>query len=162
VAHDIEVLRGIMSRLPVSDECHHLGSPLLSGRTPELDTQPLGPSTDWRAFEDQTWEGLTTRAAASAHENQRRLLTSPHIGNRIDADAEWSIPAGFCFRYPLLDPEVIQVALQVPERLLVLNGRTRTLIREAMRDLYPDLIYTRRGKFVSNPRRPEFRSVEQR
>ena len=100
------------------------------------------------------------RAAASAHENQRRLLTSPHIANRIDSDAEWSIPAGFCFRYPLLDPEVIQVALQVPERLLVLNGRTRTLLREAMRGLYPELIQNRHGKFVSHPRTPVFRAVE--
>jgi asparagine synthase (glutamine-hydrolysing) len=100
------------------------------------------------------------RAAASAHENQRRLLSSPHLANRIDSDAEWSIPAGFCFRYPLLDPEVIQIALQVPERLLVLNGRTRTLLREAMRGVYPDLIQNRHGKFVSHPQAPVFRAVE--
>lgn len=100
------------------------------------------------------------RAAAGVHENQRRLLSSPHIANRIDADAEWSIPAGFCFRYPLLDPELLQVVLQVPERLYVLNGRTRTLIREALRDLYPDLILNRRGKFTSHPKRPKFRPVE--
>ena len=103
---------------------------------------------------------LRLRAAPSAHENQRRLLSSPHITNRIDADAEWSIPAGFCFRYPLLDPEVIQVALQVPERLLMLNGRTRTLLREAMRGLYPELIQNRHGKFVSHPQAPSFRTVE--
>jgi asparagine synthase (glutamine-hydrolysing) len=105
-------------------------------------------------------DGRRLRAAASAHENQRRLLTSPHIANRIDSDAEWSIPAGFCFRYPLLDPEVLEVALQVPERLMVLNGRTRTLLREAMRGLYPDLIQNRHGKFVSHPQAPVFRAVE--
>jgi len=105
-------------------------------------------------------DGRHLRAAASAHENQRRLLSSPHIGNRIDSDAEWSIPAGFCFRYPLLDPEVIQLALEVPERLFVLNGRTRTLLREAMRGLYPDLIQNRHGKFVSHPQAPVFRAAD--
>jgi len=122
----------------------------LRGLSGEARTQAL------RLFRD----GRRLRAAASAHENQRRLLASPHIANRIDSDAEWSIPAGFCFRYPLLDPEVIDVALRVPERLLVLHGRTRTLLREAMRGLYPDLIQNRHGKFVSHPQAPVFRAAE--
>lgn len=134
------------------------GQLALSRVPPVLLDRASGPSGEVaRGILRQT---SSLRSAASPHENQRRLLSSPHIGNRIDADAEWSIPAGFCFRYPLLDPEVIQVALQAPERLFVLNGRTRTLMREAMRDLYPDLIYHRRGKFVSHPRRPEFRPLE--
>jgi len=62
VGHDIDVLvppdqagkagqalRGITSRLPVSDEYHHLGFRLSSGRTLELHSAPLGPRTGWRA-----------------------------------------------------------------------------------------------------------------
>jgi len=121
----------------------------------------LGLSGEARAVALRSYRASwRLRAGVGAHENQRRLLSSPHIANRIDADAEWSIPAGFCFRYPLLDPEVIQVALQVPERLLVLNGRTRTLLREAMRGLYPDLIQDRRSKFVSHPKPPVFRALK--
>jgi asparagine synthase (glutamine-hydrolysing) len=94
------------------------------------------------------------RQAASAHENQRRLLASPHLANRIGSDVEWSIPAGFCFRYPLLDPDLVSLVLAVPEPLFVLNGRTRTLLRQAMVGIYPEAIQRRHGKFVSHPRRP--------
>jgi hypothetical protein len=94
----------------------------------------------------------TLRGAASAHENQRRLLRSSHLGNRIAMDALWSVPAGLHFRYPLLDPDVLALALAVPERLFVMGWRTRTLLRTAMLGIYPELIQRRHGKFVSHPR----------
>jgi asparagine synthase (glutamine-hydrolysing) len=100
------------------------------------------------------------RQAPSLRENQRRLLASSHLANRIDLDSEWSVPAGFCFRYPLLDPELLGLVLAAPPRLFVQEGRTRTLLREAMRGIYPALIQQRHGKFTSHPRRPVFGRVD--
>ncbi|MEO8452888.1 MAG: asparagine synthase-related protein [Gemmatimonadota bacterium] len=99
------------------------------------------------------------RKAASARENQRRLLNNSHIGGRIDLDAEWSIPAGFAFRYPLLDPELLGLVLAAPERLCTVGGRTRTLLRHSLMGIYPELIQRRHGKFISHPQRPAFVSL---
>lgn len=96
------------------------------------------------------------RRAANPKTNQHRLLTNSHLAFRIEHDALWSVPAGFTFRYPLLDPDLLRLVLAVPGRLFVAGGRTRTLMRRALLGVYPDLIQERHGKFPSHPAQPIF------
>jgi hypothetical protein len=143
-----KVVVQLLGRLPPT-----AGYARLSRRTLEEILREVPPGlrrTLWRRHRARH----NLRGAPSARENQRRLLTSPHLANRIDLDAEWSVPAGFCFRYPLLDPELLGLVLAAPDRLSVVGGRTRTLLRQAMLGIYPELIQQRHGKFGSHPRRP--------
>lgn len=112
------------------------------------------PAETRRILRQRSLAQYRQRQASSGRENQYRLLNSPHLGVRIDHDAEWSVPAGIGLRYPLLDPGLISLVLAAPERLFVLGGRTRTLMRQALHGLYPELIQKRHGKFGSHPRAP--------
>ncbi|MEP7382361.1 MAG: asparagine synthase-related protein [Gemmatimonadota bacterium] len=96
------------------------------------------------------------RSAISARRNQYRLLHSAHLGVRTDDDASWSVPAGFVFRYPLLDPELLGVVLAAPSALCLRSGRTRGVLRGAMEGTFPPAIAERHGKFVPYPGRPVF------
>ncbi len=142
-----KVVRQSMGALPATP-----GAPPHRAAAADVQLADLPPAVRRELLQRQR-RHCRLRRAPSARENQCRLLASSHLALRIDQEARWSTPLGFAVRYPLLDPGLLTLVLTVPERLCILDGRTRTLLRQALLGTYPDLIHQRHGKFVSHPPR---------
>jgi asparagine synthase (glutamine-hydrolysing) len=49
-------------------------------------------------------------------------------------------------RVPFLEPGVVELALKIPGRYKVFSGEVKYILRQAMRDILPELIYKRNNK----------------
>lgn len=59
--------------------------------------------------------------------------------------------AGIEIRYPFMDRRLIELCLALPESQKLKNGVSRYILRESMKDILPNSIYTRMSKSILSP-----------
>lgn len=90
--------------------------------------------------------GVRSLAEALAHDTRHNLPALLRYGDRNAMAA--SVEA----RFPFLTPQIAEFALSLPDDYLFgRNGRTKRVVREAMRGLVPDQIVDRRDKIGFAP-----------
>ena len=113
----------------------------------------LRASTDGKLRPRGALEPLRRRAWAEKMQNTRELAL------HRQADLElWSLPAllryedrssmahGVEARVPFVDHDLVEHALRIPSQHLFNHGRSKSVLREAMRDVLPPTVRTRRTK----------------
>ena len=89
----------------------------------------------------------------SGRDNRWRLITSAHIAERAEIEAEIGAQHGLAFAYPLLDRRVVEFALSLPSEFFLAGGFGRRLFRDAMEGVLPAVVRLRRSKYSSFPSR---------
>jgi|GEM_PF-590568 len=77
---------------------------------------------------------------------ERAIITSPHIGHRLQDSAVGAIPYGFEYRYPMLDIRLVEFCLLLPSRFKRTQHVSRRMIRQAMDGRLPDQVRLRDDK----------------
>lgn len=125
----------------------------ITGKAPRLRNlrrRPLSPALR-RALAASSDQGL--RMVADGRENRWRLLSSPHITERAEIDAQVGARHGLAFAFPLLDRRVVEFVLSLPSELFFRDGVRRSLFRDAMTDVLPAKIRLRHNKLSPFPSR---------
>ena len=89
--------------------------------------------------------------AADGRENRWRLLTSPHISERAEKEAQIAARHGTALAFPLLDRRVVEFALTLPSEHFVRDGVRRRVFRDAMADLLPAKVWNEDRKLTAFP-----------
>lgn len=87
---------------------------------------------------------LTAAADGLAH--RLRYVTSPHISDRTEAYAARGAAAGIAFAFPLLDRRVVEFALSLPSEYFLRDGFQRSVFRDAMSGVLPEVLRGRHEK----------------
>lgn len=88
---------------------------------------------------------------ASAYGNRLKLFNNGHIAHRLENWALQGTPHGIQYSFPLLDRDLLEFAIRLPASFFLRNGIGRTIFREAMKDVLPESVRTRRLKFAPFP-----------
>lgn len=89
--------------------------------------------------------------APDGRENRWRLITSPHIAERLEVWAQTGARHGLAFAFPLLDRRVVEFALSLPSDLFLRDGFRRRPFRDAMVGVLPDRVRLRNQKYTPFP-----------
>lgn len=88
---------------------------------------------------------------ADGRENRWRLLTSPHIAERVENNAQIGARRGFAFAFPLLDRRVVEFSMSLPSEHFVRGGIRRRPFRDAMADVLPPKVRNENRKLAPFP-----------
>lgn len=80
---------------------------------------------------------LPLRPTGDPMEYLRRLILHGHIQERIRTWAHWGAEYGIEYRYPLLDPQLLEFILSLPPEIVFVNDEPRALVRRAFGDILP-------------------------
>jgi asparagine synthase (glutamine-hydrolysing) len=94
-------------------------------------------------------EGI--RMVANGCVNHWRLMTSPHIAERMEVWAQTGARHGVAFAFPLLDRRVVEFSLSLPSEMFVRGGFRRQIFREAMAGILPPRVRLRHHKYIPFP-----------
>ncbi|NDR55716.1 asparagine synthase-related protein [Aliiruegeria sabulilitoris] len=83
--------------------------------------------------------------------NRLTLLNSDHIADALEVHAMQGAHHGIQYTFPLLDRELLEYAVRLPASFFLRNGVRRAVFREAMQDVLPESVRTRRPKFAPFP-----------
>lgn len=72
-------------------------------------------------------------------------------GNTLERGDRMTMASSIEARMPFMDTEVARVAARIPDHLLMRRGRTKAVLREAMKDILPKWILTRRKNGFRTP-----------
>jgi asparagine synthase (glutamine-hydrolysing) len=89
--------------------------------------------------------------ASDGRENRWRLITSPHIAERLEVWAQTGARHGIAFAFPLLDRRVVEFALSLPSELFLRDGFRRRPFRDAMLGVLPERVRLRHHKYMPFP-----------
>jgi asparagine synthase (glutamine-hydrolysing) len=89
--------------------------------------------------------------APDGRENRWRLMTSPHITERVEVWAQTGARHGLAFAFPLLDRRVVEFSLSLPSALFLRDGFRRRPFRDAMADVLPASVRLRHQKYQPFP-----------
>jgi asparagine synthase (glutamine-hydrolysing) len=95
--------------------------------------------------------GQELSMAPDGRENRWRLMTSPHITERVEVWAQTGAQHGLAFAFPLLDRRVVEFSLSLPSALFLRNGFRRRPFRDAMADVLPAKVRMRHQKYQPFP-----------
>ena len=95
------------------------------------------PSAQMKALYRQAEPSPEIRLLPDADAYMRRLLQMGHIGERMATWAAWSAPAGFEYRYPLVDRHLLEFLLSLPPEIRFGDGSGRYLAWRAFKPLLP-------------------------
>ncbi len=84
--------------------------------------------------------------SGTVREREFDVIHSPHVAYRLEDSALGAASYGVDYRYPLLDVRLLQFCLDLPTKHKRHKGVRRIIIREASRDLLPDLVRLRDNK----------------
>ncbi|NBB99162.1 MAG: hypothetical protein GVY34_13515 [Alphaproteobacteria bacterium] len=95
------------------------------------------PSAQMKALDRHAAPSPGIRLRPDADAYTRQLLQMGHIAERMETWAAWSAPAGFEYRYPLVDRPLLEFLLSLPPDIRFGDGSGRYLARQAFRPLLP-------------------------
>jgi asparagine synthase (glutamine-hydrolysing) len=83
---------------------------------------------------------------AARRPGQARNLLTPYNGHGLNVERLYTDRFGLEPAAPLRDPELVRIALAVPDHLLQCGAESRPILRAAIRGLVPEQVRLRRGK----------------
>ncbi|MGH6846417.1 MAG: asparagine synthase-related protein [Methylocella sp.] len=95
--------------------------------------------------------GQELSMAPDGRENRWRLMTSPHIAERVEVWAQTGARHGLAFAFPLLDRRVVEFSLSLPSAHFLRDGFRRRPFRDAMADVLPAKVRLRHQKYQPFP-----------
>ncbi|MGH6822019.1 MAG: asparagine synthase-related protein [Methylocella sp.] len=123
----------------------------IAGRKPDLQTRigRILSATTRRRLAASGGQELSM--APDGRENRWRLMTSPHIAERLEIWAQTGARHGLAFAFPLLDRRVVEFSLSLPSALFLRDGFRRRPFRDAMADVLPASVRLRHQKYQPFP-----------
>lgn len=104
---------------------------------PDLYSGGAFPSASMRALYHNTEPAPEVRLLPDADAYMRQLLKMGHISERMETWAAWSANAGFEYRYPLVDRNLLEFILSLPPDIRFGDGTGRYLAWHAFATLLP-------------------------
>lgn len=95
--------------------------------------------------------GLSRDQRSSDFEIHRKTLMSPLISVTFEILDKASIGAGVQVRYPFFDTRLATFCLGLPSSEKLRRGETRSIMRRAMKGIYPDEVLRRKDKTDFSP-----------
>tara|TARA_R110002049_G_scaffold23781_3_gene84446 strand:+ start:52578 stop:54491 length:1914 start_codon:yes stop_codon:yes gene_type:complete len=89
---------------------------------------------------------LTPEQRTSDQHYQRKGLVSPSIGSAFETFDKLSAVTGLEIRYPFFDIRLVQFCLGLASSEKLRRNETRSILRRAMKDIYPSSIAKRQDK----------------
>ena len=134
---------------------------------PEL--RPLArPEVAWREVLDEAARAQEAGVTPGSVDEALRFFLTRYLADDILVKADRaSMAASLEVRAPFLDTEVVELALRLPARYKLARGRTKVLLKSALRGLVPDAILHRPKKgfgipvaaWIRGPLRPLFEDL---
>jgi len=126
-----------------------LGQTVLGRPKPkELFRQSLSPIAR-RWLSTTKWSKLA--ASPDSGENRRRLVTAPHVTERLEHWAQIGADHGLAYAFPLLDRRVVEFAVSLPGEFFIRDGVLRRPFRDAMTGVLPESVRLRKQKDTPFP-----------
>ena len=106
---------------------------------PFVDLYGLGafPSADMIKLNEEFEKVSPTRLVADADAFTQSVFLNGHLGERMATWAAWAAFAGFEYRYPLTDRNLLEFILSLPQPIRFGDGSGRYLARRAFSELLP-------------------------
>ena len=95
------------------------------------------PSEQMKALYRQAEQTPKIRLRPDADAYMRQVLQKGHICERMATWAAWSAPAGFEYRYPLVDRHLLEFLMSLPPEIRFGDGSGRYLAWRAFKPLLP-------------------------
>jgi asparagine synthase (glutamine-hydrolysing) len=89
--------------------------------------------------------------APDGRENRWRLMTSPHVTERVEVWAQTGARHGLAFAFPLLDRRLVEFSLSLPSAFFLRDGFRRRPFRDAVADVLPAPVRLRHQKYQPFP-----------
>jgi asparagine synthase (glutamine-hydrolysing) len=134
---------------------------------PEL--SPLArPEVAWREVLDEAGRATAAGVAPGSVDEALRFFLTRYLADDILVKADRaSMAASLEVRAPFLDTEVVEYALRLPARMKLARGRTKLVLKSALRGLVPGAILDRPKKgfgipvaaWIRGPLRPMFEDL---
>jgi asparagine synthase (glutamine-hydrolysing) len=82
---------------------------------------------------------------------RRRALEAAAVTERLEEQSYRAARHGLAYAYPMLDRRLLEFAIQIPGAFFIENGTRRAVLRNAVKDLLPDMVVSRREKLQTDP-----------
>ncbi|OSQ53517.1 hypothetical protein MGEO_03080 [Marivita geojedonensis] len=122
---------------------------LAAGKEPAITLDQKLKSFLRPAFRNR-WRG-DIRLSANTKRNRLALFHRAFTAYRLESWALQGAPHGIQYAFPLLDRELIEFAIRLPTPFFMRDGMGRAIFREAMQDVLPESVRTRRKKLAPFP-----------
>lgn len=145
-----QIIRGeIITQLMPAAALNLIKRILGRGADPQAEYRQVLSSAERQRLAASRDEWLTM--APDGRENRWRLITSPHISERLEVWAQTGARHGLAFAFPLLDRRVVEFALSLPSNMFLRDGFRRRPFRDAMVGVLPEPVRLRHQKYTPFP-----------
>lgn len=111
------------------------------------------PSQILRRFVQPQWTDKIQPLAFGPDtiKNRIALFEAGHLSVSMEAMAARAARHGTSFAFPFLDRQLMEFAIRLPSQFFVSDGQNRFIFRTAMKGVLPEMVRTRREKFMIDP-----------